>query len=428
MYTYVIVPASVDPAAGRSARREPGLKWCRFGDRVIYWTTGIAQSSAGRRVRTLGPVSQSSQGLLHLVVQAGNSFREEFPEVPVILDRGRYLAVELSDEEFMRASVGNPAHFGVRPLPQNSSIVRETGGAGRRLRAVDPTLTMFANEVSATHVKDSLVALTGFGTRHSLSQGFVQAGAWVTEVLQSLGYAVTRATISVGAGASFSVIGDKPGLRDNPELVLVTAHLDSTNHVDGPLAPAPGADDNGSGCAGVLEIARILAGRADDQDLRLVLFGGEEQGLFGSEQYVRALSEHDRGRLQAVINMDMVGTLNSALPGVLLEGGPLSQGLIDELTASAQDYTTLAVEVSLTPFASDHVPFLNAGLPAVLTIEGSDSTNNNIHSSRDTLDRVNYPLACEIIKMNLVTTARLIGTRASIADLERWRQSTTNVD
>jgi len=428
MYTYVIVPASVDPAAGRSARREPGLKWCRFGDQVIYWTTGISDSSAGHRVRTLGPVTQSSRGLLHLVVQAGNAFRQEFPDVPVVLDHGRYLAVELSDDEFIRASFGNPAHFSVQPLPQNSSIVVPASSAGRRLYAVDPALAMLADQVSAAHLEDSLVALTGFGTRHSLSQGYAQAGDWVTERLRLWGYGLTRVAITVGSGTSFSVVADKPGQGDDPQLILVTAHLDSINHVDGPLAPAPGADDNGSGCAGVLEIGRILAERTDDQDLRLVLFGGEEEGLFGSEQYVRALSDRDRRRIRAVINMDMVGTLNSDRPGVLLEGAPVSQGLIDELTASAQDYTTLSVDVSLNPFASDHVPFINAGLPAALTIEGMDSANHNVHSSHDTLDTINYPLACEIITMNLVTTARLLGTRTSIEDLERWHRSTTDSD
>nr|WP_276512234.1 M28 family metallopeptidase [Cryobacterium roopkundense] len=304
----------------------------------------------------------------------------------------------------------------------------EAPRAGRRLRAVDPALTVLADQVSATHLRQSLVALTGFGTRHSVSESYKRAVEWAEDSLRALGYSVTRATISVGSGTSFSVIADKPGTIADPRLVMVTAHLDSINHVDGPLAPAPGADDDGSGCAGVLEIARILASRADDHDLRLVLFGGEEQGLFGSEQYVATLSEQDRDRLTAVVQMDMVATLNSVERGVLLEGAPVSQSLIDQLAASAQDYTSLHVDVSLHPFASDHVPFINAGLPAVLTIEGADSANDNVHSSRDTLDTIDYPLACEIVKMNLVTAAQLLGTRTSIDDLERWRQSTSTAD
>ncbi|MDH6238311.1 M28 family metallopeptidase [Cryobacterium sp. CG_9.6] len=428
MYTYVIVPASVDLAAGRSARREPGLKWCRFGDRVIYWTTGVADSAAGRRVRTLGTAEQSSRGLPHLVVQSGNSFRENFPGIRVIVDCGRYLAVELSDDEVLAVSHGSGADYGVEPLPPNVTVVVEARHAGRRARTTDLALTVLADQVSATHLKDSLLTLTTFGTRHSLSEGYRQAGDWVTEVLRTLGYAVTRIAISVGTGSSFSIVADKPGRLGNPQLVLVTAHLDSINHADGPLAPAPGADDNASGSAGVLEIARILADRADDQDLRLVLFGGEEEGLLGSEQYVQGLSQRDRNRLLAVINMDMVGSLNSARPAVLLEGAPVSQGLIDELAASAHDYTTLAVDVSLHPFASDHVPFITAGLPAVLTIEGSDSANHNVHTRDDTLATINYSLLCDIIRMNLVTTAKLIGTKTSINDLERWRQSSMDLD
>lgn len=428
MYTYVVVPAAVDPAAGRSARREPGLKWSRFGDEVIYWTTGVPGSAAARRVSTLGTVTQSSRGLPFLVVQTGNAFREEFPDIPVILDKGRYLAVELSDAAVAKLSAGNSACYGFSPLPQNSAVVMEAPRAGRRLRAVDPALTVLADQVSAQRLQDSLVTLTGFGTRHSLSPSYELAVEWAANSLQALGYAVSRTTISVGTGTSYSVIADKAGRVADPRLVLVTAHLDSINHVDGPLAPAPGADDDGSGCAGVLEIARILSTRSDDQDLRLVLFGGEEQGLFGSRQYVAALGEQDRERLTAVINMDMVATLNSEVPAVLIEGAPVSQTLIDRLVANAQDYTSLRVDVSLQPFASDHVPFINAGLPAVLTIEGSDSANENIHTSNDTLDKIDYPLACEIIKMNLVTAAQYLGTHTSIADLEQWRQSSTDSD
>ena len=57
----------------------------------------------------------------------------------------------------------------------------------------------------------------------------------------------------------------------------------------GPSAAAPGADDNGSGSAGLLELARVLSSRQWGHDLRFILFGGEEEGLHGSRQYVAAL-------------------------------------------------------------------------------------------------------------------------------------------
>ena len=387
---------------------------------MIYWTTGVPESAAGQRVRTLGAVSQSSRGRLHLVVQAGNSFREQFPDIPVIIDHGRYLAVELSDEAVFRLSRTNAACVGFAALPHNSSVVLPVRRPGQRRRAKDPAMEVLASQVSSTQLQRSLEALTSFGTRRSQSEEYQQAADWASTRLTQLGYDVARVPVSVETGTSLSVVADQHGRTASPQLVLVTAHLDSINHVGGDLAPAPGADDNGSGSAGLLEIARILSSRTNDHDLRLVLFGGEEDGLFGSRQYVQALSTADRERLIAVINMDMIGALNSAGAGVLLEGAPVSQQLIDQLLISAQDYTALTVEVSLTPFASDHVPFIDAGLPAVLTIEGSDSANHNIHTDRDTIDTIDYALARDIITMNLVTAARLLGTRTSIEDLERW--------
>ena len=107
--------------------------------------------------------------------------------------------------------------------------------------------------------------------------------------------------------------------------------------------------------------------------------------------------------------MDMVGSLNSPSQSVLLEGAPLSQAIIDGLSEAAATYTQLTVETSLNPFASDHVSFINAGIPAVLTIEGADNTNDTVHSETDTLQRIDYDLLLEILRMNVGFVAGVIG-------------------
>lgn len=85
--------------------------------------------------------------------------------------------------------------------------------------------------------------------------------------------------------------------------------------------------------------------------------------------------------------------------------------LLRELTRAAATYTKLEVQISTNPFASDHVPFLNAGIPAVLTIKATDELSQDfIHSSRDTLDRVDDELASAILQMN---TAWIIDTAKS---------------
>jgi Zn-dependent M28 family amino/carboxypeptidase len=95
---------------------------------------------------------------------------------------------------------------------------------------------------------------------------------------------------------------------------------------------------------------------------------------------------------------------------VLLEGGaPVSKDIVAGLSAAAHAYTKLEVNTSWNPHDSDHVPFIRAGLPAVLTIEGGDETNANIHSAKDTLDRINYDLGLEILRMNTAFVADRTG-------------------
>jgi Zn-dependent M28 family amino/carboxypeptidase len=244
----------------------------------------------------------------------------------------------------------------------------------------------------------------------------LEAAAWARGQLEQLGYAAAQTDIRVGSPLqrSHNIVADRTGNGPDPRgLVLVTAHLDSINLAGGPLAPAPGADDNGSGAAGLLEIAQVLAGHQAAHDLRLVLFGGEEEGLFGSRQYVAALSATERGRIRAVINMDMIATKNTVTRSVLLEGAPLSQGLIDELATAASTYTSLTVQTSLRPFNSDHVPFIDASIPAVLTIEGADGANEHIHTDGDTLAHIDYDLAMQILRMNVAATASALADAAS---------------
>ena len=225
-----------------------------------------------------------------------------------------------------------------------------------------------------------------------------------------MNYKTRLQKVEVNGGASRNIIADKIGSGSGPRaVVIVTAHLDSINLAGGASAPAPGADDNGTGSAGLLEIARAFENHRSVDDLRLILFGGEEQGLFGSKRYVASLSASERARIRAVVNMDMIGALNSPSRSVLLEGAPLSQTVINKLSQAATDYTGLTIETSLNPFASDHVPFINGGIPAVLTIEGADNANGDIHSARDTIEKINYDLALEILRLNIGFVAGEIG-------------------
>lgn len=359
-----------------------GHAWARLGDDVLVWNAGTAQ--------------RGSSGL-SVVTQVGASFQDEHPEVRVVMDRGRHLVIASDDVP--------PAGDGcwrAQSLTAGAVVVdRPETVAGRQ----DPATAALLDRLSQDAYEDALTLVLAPATRHSLSAEFDEVADAAARALTDLGYDVGSEAIEVDGGASRNVIAAQAGTADNPGLVLITAHLDSINLDGGPTAPAPGADDNGSGAAGVLELARVLATRRWRNDLQLILFGGEEEGLFGSGQHVAAMAAAERDRVRAVVNMDMIARTNTPEPGVLLEGAPVSKTLLDELAAAAATWTELAVSTSLNPFASDHVPFIDAGMNAVLTIEDNDSANHDVHTVGDVRAKLDTSLAMQILRMNLAVAA-----------------------
>ncbi|WP_247604255.1 M28 family metallopeptidase [Bacillus toyonensis] len=146
-----------------------------------------------------------------------------------------------------------------------------------------------------------------------------------------MGYTTSSETIHVNNKSNQNIIPHKMGTNRDEEnhLIIITAHLDSVNHSGRPSSNAPGADDNSSGSAGVLEIACVFKDIPVQHDLCFILFGGEEQGLLGSEQYVKNLTTLDKSRIRAVINTSRIGKLTPSTPTVLIEGSPLSEEVIN---------------------------------------------------------------------------------------------------
>jgi hypothetical protein len=396
-----------DARERRDRLQDLGVPWMQFGDDVVL-LAGDDQSPASRtRAHSAGVevsalIDPSSRENLYIVTQIGRLFQRQHPDVTVLFDRGRYLVVKLDPKQVEELGKQRDLDYRVRPLEENSVVFDVKRSPAARTAPID-SIQALVDRIERSQVEANLNHLISYPTRYSTSSHYSDAAAWARGRLQSLDYATRLEPFSMDGGTTQNVIARRDGSGSSPrDLVLVTAHLDSINLDDVPAGPAPGADDNGSGSAGVLEIARVLKDQAGVHDLQLILFGGEEEGLLGSLHYVAQLAPADRERLRAVVNMDMIGTLNTPPTlAVLLEGGAdVSRGLIDGLAAAAATYTGLTIQVSLDPFGSDHMPFINNGLPAVLTIEGTDQANENEHTANDTLDHINYDLMLEILRMN----------------------------
>ena len=412
MGKYIVLSDSIEKRSAEESARSFGAHWARLGDKTVVWTASEEWNAFTNKARQAGinldqQEGTELEGQLYLVIQIGRAFQDTHPEVRIVVDKGRYLVVDLLPEEVRHFSQSKDDWWTVRPLPMDSVIMDIIKPVAR---AATPAMQVNIEAVSQSTYSSYLSSLVNFLTRYSLSSQFTSAAEWAVDKLQSFGYhQVELHPINVRDGNSYNLVADRLGNGDGiRKLVLLTAHLDSINIRGGANAPAPGADDNASGAAGVLEIARILAEHSANHDLRLILFGGEEEGLYGSKQYVSKLSKDERIRISAVINMDMVATLNTTSPAVLLEGAPVSRNLIKELAEAAATYTSLTIQISENPFNSDHVPFIDEHIPAVLTIEGTDSSNTNIHTANDTLDHISYELALDILRMNLAVISKLL--------------------
>ena len=173
--------------------------------------------------------------------------------------------------------------------------------------------------------------------------------------------------------------GSDPAL--GREYVLVGAHLDHCG--DWPVL-LPGADDNASGSATVLEIARAAARLAPRprRSIVFVLFGGEETGLLGSKHFVAA-QPGSLGTCLAMLNMDMVG----AGTGAYVAGGknfPAVLHAVESARDRREPGMSIKAGLSEGEARADHGPFQQAGIPAV-SIFGSGGNHHGYHSPEDTI-------------------------------------------
>jgi hypothetical protein len=407
----------VDPDSAEAVQQlvtTAGASWTRLGNELVVTgsTDAVAAVAAAAEPSIVTTRTDVAAGELRLVLQNGSLFEQEHPDVSVLAGRGRHLVVRWDPARETVHRHDEPC-FAIRQLPANTTVVAPAALPRPEARRAAPVwVSECVDRLCAETFTAELGAFVAFPTRLSTSPEFGAAADLAHDRLAALGYQVSTEPVPVGPGMSRNVIADRPGSGPEPRgLVMVTAHLDSINSRNGAAAPAPGADDNGSGSAGLLSIAAALAEHPQQlHDLRLILFGGEEQGLLGSRRHVARLPAEERGRTRAVLNMDMIGTLNTPSPGVLLEGAAVSQPVIDGLAAAAAEFSMLAVSTSLSPFNSDHVPFIDAGIPAVLTIEGADGSNHNVHSADDTLDKIDTGLAMQILRTDVGYLAEVLGT------------------
>ena len=227
------------------------------------------------------------------------------------------------------------------------------------------------------------------------------------------------------AGAVWkNIILTLPGTVHPQESVILSAHLDSiiqSTPGKSPYDLAPGAEDNGSGSAALLEAARIFRTLRFERTVRLIWFTGEEQGLLGSEAYV---TDHDLSGLVGVINLDMYGYDNNQDGCFELHIGTLAASApIGACFQTAAGVYSPALKVDAIDTYnltySDHGTFWARGIGAVEVLENhtsgppSDACGGYAefspyyHQTTDTLDKLNPQTGFAITRASLAAAAGL---------------------
>ena len=193
----------------------------------------------------------------------------------------------------------------------------------------DPRIDRLVRGISAVRIERDLRTLVGFGTRHTLSdtisstRGIGAARRWVKSEFDRIsagcgGCMEVRFQAELVPGRDSSriirdvmivnVLATLRGTVHPDRVVLMTAHLDSrASHASDATSDAPGAADDASGVAAVLEAARVLAAHGPyEKTIVLAALSGEEQGLFGGAQLAR-LARDSGWTVEAVLNNDIIG-------------------------------------------------------------------------------------------------------------------------
>ena len=310
-----------------------------------------------------------------------------------------------------------------------ASLVVATLSCFATFTAAGQTVGDLVGRVSQANLSAHITALEG--DRASVG-GAAAAADYIRSQLASYGFTVERAPV----GSSENLIAQHTGVTHANQVFIVGAHFDA-------VPGSPGADDNASGIAGLLEIARIAANERFGSTIQFIAFGLEEAGLQGSTQIAQQYAAA-KVNVVGMISLEMIGytcdfpcqfpfidalpCLDVSIPGVRsgiyigVVGNSASTALLSDFsTAAAAEVPGLFVltaEVLGTGTCfpdsrrSDHAPFWDVGYPALLVTDTANFRNPNYHLATDTAATLDLVFAANVTRASLATLA---GQRSRMA-------------
>jgi Zn-dependent M28 family amino/carboxypeptidase len=255
------------------------------------------------------------------------------------------------------------------------------------------------------------------GERHLWRNGSLsQATEYIESVLTSYGYEVWRQTYSCYSKSVSNLIVEKKG--NDKEVLVIGAHYDT-------VPGTPGADDNASGLAGLLELARLHQRCANQKTLIFVAFANEEPPCFGSPHmgsmvYAKHLRDQ-KTPVEVMISLEMIGYFSKEtlqrypLPGMALfypktgnyigvVGNFRSSKYVSLFKKGIRRYSELDSRSLTAPEffgginLSDNYAFWHHGFRAIMITDTSFFRNRNYHLETDTIDTLHFERMAEVVR------------------------------
>lgn len=257
-------------------------------------------------------------------------------------------------------------------------------------------------------------------TRFVFSKDIEKAERFITEHMKESGLHVRShefvLKFSDYRSNASNIVGELRGSEKPEEFVVLGAHYDSIPE----SGPAPGAEDNGSGVAAMLLAARAMAksGFKPKRSIRFIAFTGEEVGLRGSAEYVHEMSSTDHQNFRGAIILDEVAFTrkHDHHRSVIFEthGRDQAQEVVVDTMAHATRGipgwgSKVEFQVNYAGWGSDHMSFLDNGLPAVLLIEKDNlwAADHFGHTARDNLTNIDYEFGASTATIAATAIANL---------------------
>jgi len=314
---------------------------------------------------------------------------------------------------------------GMVHIPQRPAYLPDNRFDFPVITETDPLMEFLTEMVNTDSIMSYIQHLENYGTRAYDEPESYQAQDWLKSKFETWGLTTEIQTVTITPNQGWSwghyphstssgnVIAVQTGTKYPDKYIVCGAHYDSWSWYPVSNRIAPGADDNASGTAGILEIARVMSQFESEYSIVYCCFSAEEFGLWGSEAYAVSCKMQEK---------DILGYFNIDMSGYLKPGTPIHISLIFPSIATPlanflKNINDIYFQISINTYAnlsggdSDHTSFNQQGYQGIWTFEDWNDCSPYIHGPNDVIGlSVNNSEQCRLFtQINFTSMATLAG-------------------